>query len=416
MRRSAAPLPLLLLLATACGDAGDPAAAGQSPRPAPALQPFAARLKAMAAALSPPEPAEQRELRELGDLALQRVEADARTAARGERALLDHPAAWWVLEPALADEQVAVRRRAAWLCGQSAHGVLQLPLLLRLKYELDPETVLWVADALQRLGNDTGLAWLDAAIGAPATAEQAGAMAVAICRERGLPLSDPPTWDELRGHLQAQHAAWRQRGTSGRAGAPPVDAAALQARLAAHLATVEGTLLRPIDDAKYVLVRAGALGIPLLRQTLSASEPYLRTTALQLLAQLGPVAAAAGPDVLPLLDDALCAEEAMRTLGEIGTAAAIPRLRPALADPDVGRRAAAARALGLLRDEPSLPVLRRLLADDAAMDVRVHAAFAVLCLRADAEAEAFLAAREAAKDYHGDQLRLLRERLAAVPR
>lgn len=419
MRPSAAPLllPVMALLATACGGSGEAAAGQVPPLPAPALQPFVERLKALAATLSPPDPAEQRELRDLGDLALQRSEADARTAARAERTLLDHPAAWWVLEPALADEQVAVRRRAAWLCGRSAHGVLQLPLLLRLKYELDPETVLWAADALQRLGNDSGLAWIDAAIAVDATAEQAGALAVAICRERGLPLGDAPTWAELRAHLQAQHDAWRRNGTPGRPGVPPVDPVQREARLAAHLATTEGTLLRPVDDARFVLTRAGVLGVPLLRRALGASEPYLRTMALQVLADLGPAAAAATPDVLPLLVDPLTASYAMRTLGEIGAVQAVPHLRVRLHDPDVELRAAATQALGLLRDTQSIAPLRVLLRDAAeAMDVRVGAAFGLSCFGPDSEAAAFLAAREAAKDYHEPTLLRLRERLAALPR
>lgn len=48
--------------------------------------------------------------------------------------------------------------------------------------------------------------------------------------------------------------------------------------------------------------------------------------------------------------------------------------------------------------------------------MRVGAAFGLLCLGADADAQRFLAEREAKKDYHEPTLALLRERLAALQR
>lgn len=409
------PLPFVALLAAGCG--GDPPGTPQAPElPAPPLRSMLAELKALAATLQPPSPAVQRELRDLGDLALQLVEADTRTAARAERALREHADAWWVLEPALPHERVEVRRRAAWLCGQSGQTVLQLPLLLRLKYELDAETVVWVADALCRLGNDTGLAWLDAAIATHASAEPAGASAIEALRARGVDLPEQPTWDQVRQALQAQHANWRARGVSALASTPPA-AGPLAARIAAHVVTTESTLLRPVDDARFVLTRAGRLAVPLLGRTLAASEPYLRTMALQVLADLGPAAAESATAVLPLLGDPLTASYAVRTLGEIGAASALPSLRPLLASADIELRAAAAQALGVLRDETSREPLRQRLADPAeTMDVRVGAAFGLLCFGADGPAEAFLAERETKQDYHEPTLARFRERLAALRR
>ncbi len=403
------------LLAASCG--GDPQGSPQAPvMPVPPLRSMLAELKALAATLQPPAPAVQRELRDLGDLALQLVEADTRTAARAERALREHTDAWWVLEPALPHERVEVRRRAAWLCGQSGQTVLQLPLLLRLKYELDAETVVWVADALCRLGNDTGLSWLDAAIASAATAEAAGASAIEALRARGVALPDQPTWDQVRAALRAQHANWRAGGTSAFACAPPPEAALL-ARLATQVVTTESTLLRPVDDARFVLTRAGKLAVPLLTRTLAASEPYLRTMALQVLADLGTAAAESAAAVMPLLGDPLTGSYAVRTLGEIGAASALPSLRPLLTNVDIELRAAAAQALGMLRDETSREPLRQRLADPAeTMDVRVGAAFGLLCFGADGPAEAFLAEREAKKDYHEPTLARLRERLAALRR
>jgi hypothetical protein len=411
------PLPIVFAALAACsGEPNGPAPQERRPPPPP-LRSLLVELKALAATLTPPAAEAQRELRELGDVALQLVEAEARTAARADRALREHEAAWWVLEPALAHERVEVRRRAAWLCGQSGQTVLQVPLLLRFKYEQDAETVVWVADALVRLGNDTGLAWLDAAIGNEATREQAGAAAVEALRARKVPLTEQPTWDEVRERLRERTVAWERTGECTLAGLTPPPTGPLEARLAAQLLTTEGTLLRPIDDAKFILVRAGKLSVPLLTRVLVASEPYLRSTALELLARIGLPAAAAAPAVLPLLDDPLTGSYAVLTLGEIGATDALPRLRPFLGERDTELRAAATRALGLLRDEASRAALRGKL-DDAneAMDVRVGAAFGLLCFDADAKAEAFLAEREAKKDYHEPMLLQLRERLAALRR
>ena len=133
--------------------------------------------------------------------------------------------------------------------------------------------------------------------------------------------------------------------------------------------------------------------------------------------EIGPAAKSAAPAVLPLLADPLTNSYAVRALGEIGATEALPFLRPLLAHADFELRAATAQALGLLRDAASADALRARLGDaDEAPDVRVGAAFALLCLGADAGAEAFLAEREAKKDYHEPTLVLLRERLAALRR
>jgi hypothetical protein len=214
MKRSLPSLALLaycgiwLLSVPACSGPKPPAEPAMPALPPLQLQEFLPVLEALAAKLPQPTEAEQRELKELGDIALQLVDADPRTAGRAERTLLEHPRASFVLEPALQHTEIATRRRAAWLCGQSGQSILQLPLLLRLKYELDPEAVLWVADALQRLGNDSGLAWLDAAMNQEATAQQAGTMAIEICRERNVTLAEAPTYAQLQEALRKLTADW----------------------------------------------------------------------------------------------------------------------------------------------------------------------------------------------------------------
>jgi len=408
---------LLLLVAFAACRGGDDDPTSRLPSLPPlVLQPFQPELTRIAGTMPTVPDATRRELQELGDVALQIVEVDARTRDRAERALLDHPFGWSVLEPALLDDRpLAVRCRAAWLCGQSKQSILILPLLLRLKYELDPEGVLWVADALQRLGNDAGLGFLEAAMGVERTAERAGGMAIEICRERGLPIAEQPTYAELRAHLRELLAQWRERGTSSRPGVTPPPADHLQARLATHLSTTQGTQLRPVDDARFVMTRAGTLALPLLMRACTAEERYLRTMALQVLADLRATARSAEPAVLPLLADPFTGPYAIRTLGEIGAKDAIQHLRPRLTSIDTEVRAAVPAALGLLGDRDSADALRKTMLDpNEVLDVRVNAAFGLACLGDDPAAAAFLAERDAKKDFHADMLARLRERLALV--
>ena len=408
------PLLIAALLAAACTDPAPPAPQGPT-MPPPQLAVFLPELEQLQAAMPVPDEKTQRELNELAEVTLGLVAADQRIMSRAERALKEHPDAWFVLEPALTHDDAAVRQRAAWLCGQTTQTVLQLPLLLRLKYESDATTVVWVADALQRLGNDTGLAWLDAAMTAEATAQTAGQLAIEICKERGIELAQSPTYAELQQHMQAIGEAWRQTGVGGRPDVTPPSGPQLDARIATHLATTQSTLLRPIDDAKFIMTRGGRLALPILERTVTASEVYLRSVGLEILARLGPCAKGAGPAVLPLLGDPLTAFYAVRTLGEIGETAALPYLRPMLESIDTELRAEAAQALGLLGDEPSRAALLARLNDETeALDVRVGAAFALRCLGGDdAAARTFLAEREHKRDYHGPRLQQLLEKLQA---
>ncbi|MBZ0150629.1 MAG: HEAT repeat domain-containing protein [Planctomycetes bacterium] len=408
--------PILLGIGGCGGPAGRPAAQ-HPPLPPLQLAPQQAELDALAKAAAPPPAAKQKELRELADIVLQLVESDERTAAFAERSLLGDPGLASVLEPALASDKVEVRRRAAWLCGRSNQPLLQFPLLLRLKYETDGEAIVWAADSLQRLGNDTGLAWLASAMNSEKVQQLAGSLSIGILGDRNVKLGEQPTYVELQTQLQQLTDAWRRRGTRADWQGATIDAAQLDHTLAAHLAIAEGFALRPIDEAKWVLARGGALVVPRLMRTLQASEPYLRSMALDVLTQLGPIAHRAGPALLPLLQDPLTASYAVRTLGEIGCQDAVPHLRARLGDPDAEMRAACVQALGVLQDAASAATFEQLLEDPGQpMDVRVNAAFALLCLGANPGADTFLKQREAQHDYHEPTLSWLRDRLATVTR
>ena len=415
--RIARPL-VFVLLAAACGEPStESRPATRPPLPPLRFRPMLAELQQLAASRARPDERTTKELQEYAGIALQRVEADERTAAVVQRALLDSEFAWVALEPALADEQIAIRRRAAWLCGISRQPVLQVPLLLRLKYELDPGTVIWVADALAKLGNDTGLMWLAAAFQRQETAQEAGRMAIEALRARGVTVPPSPSWDDLRRLLEQQDARWRATGRTSLPDATRPAERDLDPLLAQHLQTPEGTQLRPVDDARYVLTRLGALGVPMLAKTLQAEEHYLRMMPLQVLADLGPAAKDAVPAIVPLLGDPLTASTAVRALGEIGAKDQLPHLRPLLADVDTELRAMAAQAVGLLDDQDSQAALAALLADDQeGMDVRVRAAFGLCCLGENPRAMEFLQTRLDRGDYHQPTLTHLLERLAARDR
>jgi HEAT repeat protein len=403
------------LLFAACGRGpAEAAAPAATPLPALQLRPMLAELRRIAATRQVPDEAAQRTLREYASVALQREQADPRTAALVTRRLLEDPQAWFVLEPALLDDDLGIRQRAAWLCGESRQAALVPSLLLRLKYELDPVAVLWVADALARLGNDAGLSWLAGAFENPDTAPQAGRMAIDALRARGVEVGDEPSWDDLRRLLDDQLRHFRATGRSRLVDEVQVDEGQLRAQLAHHLQTPEGTQLRPVDDARYILNRLGVGGVPMLMATLHAEEHYLRTMPLQVLAELGPAAVDAVPAVLPLLADPLTSSYAVRALGEIGAAEALPHIRPMLADVETELRAAATQALGLLEDAPSRAALEARLADEAeVVDVRVGAAFGLLCMGEHAAARRYLERRKAEGDYHEPTLTRLLERLAA---
>lgn len=377
------------------------------------LRPMLEELRSLAKTLPIPDERAQKTLREYADISLGILEADTRTSSRVQRALLEDKDAWFVLEPALAHELPAIRQRAAWLCGESKQAVLTVPLLLRLKYELDPASVIWVADALAKLGNDSGLMWLAAAFASQETANQAGQMAIRALSNREVALPEEPSWADLAKLLKEQSDNWQKTGLSARADTVAPDEAALQARLAQHLQTPEGTQLRPVDDARFILTRLGAVGVPMLMRALQAEEHYLRTMPLQVLAELGTAATSATNAILPLLGDPLTASYAVRALGEIAAVATLPHLRPLLDDQDSELRAAASQALGLLGDAESKVLLEARLQDpDETMDVRVGAAFGLLCLGEHAEASAYLDERKANKDYHEPILTRLLERLA----
>ncbi len=379
--------------------------------PPPALAPLVPDLRARAAMATPPESARLAQLVDLGLTAFRPDLVDARLAARSRAALLGEPDSLRALEQLLLHEHATVRSHAAFALGELASPASQFALVLRLKYERDPQVLVWIADALTRLGNGSGLLALADALSDAAVAQSAGTQAMDVLRRAGRTVAEQPTWADLQNGLRELHAHWRTHGLLPPATAP-IDDVAFGARVAERLLLLTGFQLRPVDDTRFILARCGQAALPHLRRAIGASEPFLRTHALEVLRDLGPMAASAGAAVLSLLHDPLTRADAVRTLGAIGARDAIPFVRPLLAHADLELRTAAAGALGPLGDHAAEPALLALVRDaQAPMDVRVAAAFSLAVLAKDNPGVAFLRTRLEAGDYHAPTLRELLDRV-----
>ena len=234
-------------------------------------------------------------------------EFGSRLSGKARQRLLREPDGFWVLEEGLQDEEPGIREHCLFELGRLERPASILPLLMRLKYEADQDLKIQVVEALFRLGNDAGLAELIRLMAWAPTAENAGRVAIELCRLASVELSEQPTYADLTRELQRLSDRWHATGhptiTVGDAAAAP-DPLVL-GRVAAHLLALRGAPLRPVDDARFVLSRAGRLALPLLEQTVRASEPYLRTHSLEIARDLGRAAGELGGLVLPLLSDPL---------------------------------------------------------------------------------------------------------------
>jgi HEAT repeat protein len=410
------PALLALLLAAACSKGAQQDPEQPAPIvPAPVLAPLLPDLEALAKLAEPP--ADLREVRELFDLAFVPGAADERLAARSRKSLLEHPQARWALEEGMLHADPAVRAVATFELGQLGLQASILPLLKRVKYELDPACKVWVAGALARLGNGAGFPLLTAAMRNEATANDAGAAAVTVLKAAEEDPGESPTWAQLQQGIEKLQGAWRT--TSRLHGAPPVteEPALLEARIAQHLVALHRFQLRPVEDARFILRRAGSLSLPLLRRCLGASEPFLRSHALEVLGELGRSAASLEDAVLPLLGDELTRADAARALGAMGAVRAFEPLAAMLAGRDLELRVAVAAALGQLGDARATPLLATVVAADGEpMDLRVQAAYGHALLERGGAGMAFLEARKAAGDYHPPTVLELLDKVAAASR
>lgn len=234
-----------------------------------------------------------------------------------------------------------LRARCAFELGRLDDPALQPRLVLRLKYELDGETVLWLADALARQGNLSGLEGLQVLSGRTgdewlSTTARQKADELAVARGAG-----------FGGELLRRHA----NGLVSDAGTSPAFECAAW-RMIARLALFD---LRQVDDARFVLARMEDGVVPLLARALVDENRYVRLHAAQCLERRGPRGRGAHAALVAALGDASIASAAAPALGasEDGRAAA-PLAAALRSSPHHETRVACALALERLLLSPPL--------------------------------------------------------------
>jgi hypothetical protein len=356
--------------------------------PVDALSVFAERAEH---APTPPDEARETTLRDLVETAFLPGYATPRLAGLARDELLAEDDATRALEQGLRHDDADVRIQCAWQLGQRADPTALPPLVARLRDEVDRRAQLWICDAMWRLGCDTGLEFLPGYFRYEDTANDAGRSAMERIRHAGLPLSEQPTWEELGAAIVEIHDHWRLTGrplVGGPEGETPhggetPTSEALYGRLAKMMLEFPREELRGVDIARAVLRSLGRVGLPLLRTGLRDRGDTVRVRfhTLEIVERLGPAAHDLGPEVLALVDDPICASLALRALGELGYAQALPHLLARLASEDPEIAVAAAAGLGGLRDARAIAPLRTVLDDaERSIDERVWTAASLALL------------------------------------
>lgn len=241
------------------------------------------------------------------------------------------------------------RARAAWHLGRLGLDQALPSLCLRLKYETDSETVLWLAWALARFQNFAGLTGLEVIAANPADPQSAAAagMLQSLAESAGLGSGGLLGW------------TWSRGDPEGRIPLPP-PSPALQREYWRRIEVFAQYQLRGVDDSRFIFERSDARAAPLLAQALHDHDVHVRYHAAQSLGRMGRrgvLGAAALIAALRRPDTAAVAAEALGQLGaEEGRAALEERLGPEQA---LELQVAAARGLGRLALAASQPALRQ---------------------------------------------------------
>ena len=307
----------------------------------------------------------------------------------------------------LTDPDVALRRRAAWHLGQK-DATLALPdLILRLRplYETDDEARVWLADAVTRLGNATGLPVLAELTRNPALQELAGHCAMEALQRTDIAYEASEGWDVLRGRLDQLAQRLRTQPA-------PVLTPELRLVVVRQVRKLPSKSLRDVDEARFVLARLGAWAAALLAECALDRDRYIRIHSLEVLGEIGPPGAVALPAVRALLDDPLGEIYAIEVLGRMGDASAFDAMVQRLDAPRLDLRIGALKGLAALADPRAVPLLlRRFDAPTTPTEERVHAAFALARTQREPRAIQFLEHTLAQGGYHESTLRAM---LAAV--
>ena len=330
----------------------------------------------------------------MGDAALEELLAmnadeelsgDARNAALHLAFAIGTPAALDAVVSVLESASEPWRRRyAAWLLGQTDDDRYLLRMLLPLRYEKDPETVCWLAEALAKHGNYAGLEGLASVV------EQGGDGAqLALAKQAELVASAVLGLSEV-GELEA---LWASAEAHEKLDREPSDALRLEAWREVAELSQERFQLRGVDDARFVLCRTGPWGARLVAEALADEDPYIRLHAAQVLERMGGRARPVVGALQTLLRDPRTAHAVAEALGAVGDPSSLALLLAALRPHRAHElRVGAAHGLGKLADPAAAAELSRLVTDEAEpLDLRLAAAGALASCGEGRTAARFLA-------------------------
>lgn len=272
------------------------------------------------------------------------------------------------------NDEAWVRAHCAWRLGQGTQDWVVPRMIRQMRYETDHETVIWMARALARFGNFSGLDALVVVSRSAATQELRDSASVALhelARERGF---DAP---------EALARAWSSSDAS--LASPPLSELH-QLEIWRVIAGFAEWQLRGVDDGRFTLSRESSGTAALLAQALADENRYIRTHAAQSLERLGARGRAAGPALLAALDDPEAGIFVAEALGGVGYAPAEAELLARLEAPrSLEVRTAAARGLAALSLPSSAPALERYVGESVPRDLRFAAGCARLrCSPSDA--------------------------------
>lgn len=302
------------------------------------------------------------------------AEPNERVVAAELLAHLDHPVAREkLLAAAMHGLEPWVRSYSAYYLAQKTPDHHLPDLVLRFKYEKDPAAYCWIAIALARLDNFTGVPGLiDLAGRVEGDVQATAAEALRALEER---LGKTP---------QEIVALWNSHRATELPQRQPSDK--LRARLWQTVSKLTGEhfQLRGVDDGRFALTGLGAWAALELAPALGEDDVYVRLHIAQVLERMGPRAVLAGPDLLRALTEPQLAPAAAEALGRVGIPEAEPLLRERLTPSyEYELRVACARALGRLGLPASAPALIELFdaTDDPALqDLRLATSTALVLL------------------------------------